>query len=80
MDETYGKYPSSNSDSQILMEYNELFPYILDYLPREIIRHHNFVAYMEQDNFFEQYAAMMMYTLPSPRYKYYTSSDFAVIR
>lgn len=80
MDETYGKYPSSDADSQILMEYNELFPYLLDYLPSGIVSDPNFVAYMEQDRFFEQYAAMMMYTLPSPRYKYYTSSDFAVIR
>lgn len=32
MTETYGKYEDDAQKNQITMEYNELFPYVLDYL------------------------------------------------
>ena len=35
------------------------------------------MAYLEQDDILEQFAALLMMTLPSPRIDYYTSADFA---
>lgn len=33
MGETYGKYPLLDSKEQIIMEYNQFFPYVLNYMP-----------------------------------------------
>lgn len=33
IDESYGKYPESGADSVIIMEYNNFFPWVNQYLP-----------------------------------------------
>ena len=35
LDKSYGKFGTSNVDHQIIMEYNEMFPYLADYLPHK---------------------------------------------
>ena len=35
LDEAYGKFGTSNLNSQIIMEYNEMFPFLTNYLPEK---------------------------------------------
>jgi len=53
MDETYGKYGEDNSAIQIIMEFNQMFPYILDYAPFDITKYPAFVEYLSQDRILE---------------------------
>ena len=36
MDDAYGKYGKDAIDSQVLMEFDQMFPYINDYLPANL--------------------------------------------
>ena len=59
------------------MEYNEFYPYILDYQSMPDSKQFTaFKEYLSQENILEQYASFLFMTLPSPRQDYYSSSDF----
>lgn len=63
------------------MEYNELFPYLMQSLPWPMLANLDFMDWIEsQENVLERFAAMIMMTLPGDRLSYYETSDVAVMR
>jgi len=57
----------------IIMEYNEFYPYYLDYLPEGLSSNEELTTYLSTDKILEQYAMFLFMTLPSPRTEYYAS-------
>ena len=51
--DSYGKYGKHNVDSQIIMEYNQFFPWIVDYLPIMLQANPEFVDYLKTPNILE---------------------------
>ena len=65
------------------MEYNRLFPYILNYVDEDAdiwTSREDFMSYLNTPDILEQYAQQLMVTLPKPRMDYYQSSDYKVIK
>lgn len=46
LSQTYGKFGLDTLDSQIIMEYNQLFPYVIDYIPETLSKHRKFVTWL----------------------------------
>ena len=36
IDECYGKYAKDNEGSQVILEYDQMFPYMIQYLPQQL--------------------------------------------
>ena len=49
-------------------------------LPEACNANEDFINYMQTDGISDQYAPILMITLPSPRYKYYQHKSFATIK
>jgi len=72
---TYGKYINRDIDATVIMEYENFLPFLLPFLP--VTDNTDFNRYLtENASLLEYYADFLMYTLPSPRYNYYESSNF----
>lgn len=72
---TYGKYMNRDIDATVIMEYENFLPFLLPYLP--VTTNNDFNNYLTSNPLLlEQYADFLMYTLPSPRYNFYESSNF----
>lgn len=59
MGEPYGKYLTSREEFQVIMEFNELFPYVLDYVDDDADIWHDrqdFLDYLSTPQILEQYA------------------------
>ena len=76
---SYAKFPET--DNSVIMEYAPMSKYLVNYLPAELIQNEGFKRYLSGtlteavESPFNatlfSYADVMMYTLPTPRYKYY---------
>ena len=76
--ESYGKYMKKDQENTIIMEYNTFLETIIQYVPKELA---DFEVWVKSDPLIlQQFADMLMYTLPSPRYKWYKPSNFQVIQ
>jgi len=53
------------------MEYNQLFPFVIPYLPWALQANPYFMQYLRQPDILEQSAGMIMMTLPNDRISYY---------
>ena len=79
LDGTYGKYINNNIENTVIMEYSNFLPFILPYLT--VNNNANFNTYVQTNTQLLYYFAdFLMYNLPSPRYKYYESSNFEAIQ
>lgn len=78
--ESYGKYGKGNVDYQIIMEYNEFYPWANTYLPGKLKRNPGFVKWLSEPQRLEQFAGMLMYVLPGDRTSYYQHSEAATMR
>jgi len=47
LDKSYGKYGSDSIEKQVLMEFNQMFPYLNDYLPDVLKDNKKFVEWLE---------------------------------
>lgn len=62
------------------MEYNEFFPYVNDYFTnQDWSQDEAFIEYLNTPEINEQYAGILMVTLPKPRMSYYQSTKFEEI-
>jgi hypothetical protein len=62
-------------DATVIMEYENFLPFLLPFLP--VTDNTDFNRYLtDNPSLLEYYADFLMYTLPSPRYNYYESSNF----
>ena len=77
---SYGKFGTSQLEHQIIMEYNELFPYAADYLPRDLRDDDDFVDWLSEPDVLEMFATQFVMTLPGNRLSYYQTSDVAKMR
>lgn len=59
------------------MEYSQMFPFLIDYLPISIKLNKDFVSWLSQDQLMQEFAAMIMMVLPGDRLSYYQTSDVA---
>lgn len=80
LDENFGKYGEDNIDNQIIMEYNEFFPWVNTYLPNKLTRNSGFIEWLSEPKRNEQFAAQLMYILPGDRVSYYQHSEVATMR
>ena len=48
LDESYGKFGEDNVDDQIIMEYNEFFPYMNTYLPNKLQNNAGFIEWLSE--------------------------------
>ena len=62
------------------MEFNNFLPFVVDFFPDYLKENKDFISYLSAENVLEQYASLIMMTLPEPRTDYYSSSDFTKIR
>ena len=53
MSQSYGKFGRYAFRNEIVMEYNEFFPYILDYFPEEVQDNEPFMDYMSSSKILE---------------------------
>lgn len=77
---TYGKYESDSSGSTMIMEYGNFLPFLLSQLPAT--SNNDFKNFINATNpyLLESYADFFVYTLPAPRYNYYTSKNYEGIQ
>lgn len=80
MDQAYGKFGQKDLNTEIIMEYNQFFPFMTNYLPDELGDNADFVAYLSQPKILEEFAEMFMMTLPGDRLDFYKTSDVAKMR
>ena len=72
---TYGKYTSSYYEQTVIMEYDNFLEFILPYLlPKTPGTFNSWI--IDNPELMQQYADMLMYTLPLPRYQWYEPSNF----
>lgn len=76
--ESYGKYMKEDQENTIIMEYNTFLETIIQYVPRELVAFEDWIK--SDPLILQQFADMLMYTLPSPRYKWYKPSNFQIIQ
>lgn len=73
---TYGKYESDSSGSTMIMEYGNFLPFLLSQLPATSNNDFKNFINATNPNLLESYADFFVYTLPAPRYNYYTSKNY----
>ena len=78
--QSYGKYGDDDVDTQVIMEYNQMFPFMTPYLPQTMIRNQNFVDWLSTPNIMEKFAETLMFVLPGDRISYYKTNDIAAMR
>jgi hypothetical protein len=72
-----GKFPEENAGDNNLMEYSEFLPLISDYLPNFLLNNEGFKSFLrENPDMIFDYADILVMTLPSPRTRYYESTNF----
>ena len=72
-----GKFPEDNAGNNNLMEYSEFLPLISDYLPNFLSNNEGFKAFLrENPEMIFDYADILVMTLPSPRTRYYESTNY----
>jgi hypothetical protein len=73
---TYGKFPSDGLDDTIIMEYDNFLQFLVQYGNSTVVPA-TFNSWVDANPLLlQEYADLLMYTLPSPRYTWYDSSDF----
>lgn len=77
---SYGKYGEKEVTEQLIMEFDQMFPFLTPYLPETLRLNKEFVAYLEQPDTINTYASMLMMVLPGDRLSYYKESDVAQMR
>ena len=80
LDAAYGKYGKDGEKTQVIMEYNKMFPYMTDYLPKDLRKDKGFKNWLKRPDIMERYASMLMMTLPGDRLSYYQTTDVAKMR
>jgi len=85
---SYAKFPET--DNSVIMEYAPLNNYLVNYLPAKLSQNEGFKRYLlgtltekapsPYNATLFSFADVMMYTLPAPRYKYYESANFDIIK
>ena len=79
LEESYGKFNEDGLTWTIMMEYDNFLEFLVPFMdpapPAE------YVSYLQSNpTLLEQYADVLMYTRPLPRYKWYEPSNFQVIQ
>ena len=77
---SYGKYQESSVDSLFIMEYDQMFPYMTQFLPENYQARSKFMDYLATPNLIYDYAGLLMMLLPGDRAEYYRTSDIAEMR
>jgi hypothetical protein len=78
LSKTYGKYPKNDIEATMIMEYDTLLNFTVKKLNPAAPQ--DFLDYVyERPLLIDEYADLLMYTLPLPRYKWYEPSNFQVI-
>ena len=62
------------------MEYNQMFPWMIDHLPGSLKNNDDFVDYLSQPDILENFASMFMVMLPGDRLSYYKTSNVAKMK
>eukprot|EP00347_Sterkiella_histriomuscorum_P007293 403349512 len=73
---TGGKFGSAKSDNHIIFEYDQFLPLISNYLPSPIKHNDHFREYVQRIANLTEYSDYLVMTLPSPRYKWYSSDQY----
>ena len=64
---TYGKYPNVDTESTVIMEYGTFIDYTVNHLNPKA--NNDFKDYLaDRPTILDDYADLLMYTLPLPRY------------
>ena len=56
LDASYGKYGTNGAVEQVLMEYGQMFPYLSDYLPRDLAKNKKFINWLNEDDRIYEFA------------------------
>ena len=81
MNTTYGKFDSRGWDRQVIIELKHWFINLLEVLPKEISSMKGgapkqFIDWMKVETRPYDFSNELLYTLPSPRYKFYEYQSF----
>ena len=47
LSDSYGKFGQDQVSNQIIMEYNEMFPFLSSYLPKNLTESEGFMEYLD---------------------------------
>ena len=75
---TYGKIPLANAHNIQMMEQKHFFNLLSYYLPGELAQNEDFKAFIRDDSLIstQEYADVILMSLPTPRVTYYESTNY----
>jgi len=81
VDTSYGKISEAGVQDVIFMELQPFLGLISDYLPPDLHENDDFITYLRSGNTsLNQFADLLVMTLPDPRISYYESSNYELIQ
>jgi hypothetical protein len=79
MDSSYGKYMNTDIENTVIMEYSTFLPFIVKNFT--VNTNTDFTNYVQNTpQLLYYFADLLMFNLPSPRYKFYESTNFEQIQ
>ena len=71
MSSSYDMYGTSTVEKQVIMDYNQMFPYITPHLPSDQRKRDDFTDWLAEPGQMLGFAGLFVYTLPGDRVSYY---------